>query len=185
MEVKDILAAALREIEEAKVPDELRPVAFGKVVDLLAAGTQPAPRGRPRIDHGGDESESILDRIAAQLEASPESVAVVYYEQDGDLGIGVAHTKLASGKASATRQLALVVAAGRQAAGLDDGWTNVGTIRRWCEEFGKFDSPNFAATIREIGEVFSFRGQGQRREIRVLRPGFEKARQLVEELAAT
>lgn len=186
MQIEEILLTALRVVDDAELPDDLRAVAFSKVLErLMAEGRGEARSGLPALTTGQTTSQngSALDRVASGLGVSTEAAGVVYYEEDDDLGIGMAHAKLPKGKAAATRELALLVASGRQAGDFDAGWTKVSEIRKWCEEFGKFDSANFAATIRDMGDAFSFKGQGQQREVRVLRPGFERARQLIEELA--
>lgn len=41
---------------------------------------------------------------------------------------------------------------------------------------------NFATTIKRMGHVFSFRGRARQLEVRLTRPGFEYAADLVRQL---
>jgi hypothetical protein len=108
----------------------------------------------------------------------------VYDPEYDELSIIVARSRLPSSKAQAVRVVALLYAAGRQAAGYDDGWTSTEKIRVMARDFGIFDQSNFAATLARMGDVFALRGRGQQREVKVTFPGYEEARRLIGELAA-
>ena len=185
MELKEIFAEALEAVEAAGIPDDLRRVAFAKAIDLVASGVLAGERaalpGRVPPAVGGQD-EGPLGRIARKLNLSTEQVEGVYHLDGESLGIGVATQRLASGVAPATKQLALLVAAGRQAGGFDADWTSSATIKAICQEFGRFDSSNFAKTIRSMGNLLNFRGRGQELEVKVLRPGWDEAARLVESL---
>lgn len=177
MEIGDVVKETIRLLNEYKVPDELRAVAFTKVFDALQ-GTTPGWRPAGQI-----QSDDLLERVAVRLGTSPETVMGVFYEENGGLSLGISSSKLDSSAARATKQIALVLAAGRQAAGLDEDWTSVDTIRDVCRDFKKLDVNNFAGTITEMDDVFNFRGKGKQRAVRVAKPGWAKAKQVVESLA--
>jgi hypothetical protein len=190
MEVREVLVRALKEVDEADIPSELRAVAFGKAVDLLSTGAQdatrqlPPPRRDP-LGNGQPAAESSpLERIATRLKLDTEVVQDVFDHDDDGLRVVVSPKKLEKQDARATKQLALLVAAGRQAAGLDeDDWTNVSEIRQVAEDYRKLDPSNFAKHIAQLQDEFSVRGSGQKRALRVTRPGWDAARELVERLA--
>jgi hypothetical protein len=191
MEVHEMLIQALKEVDEANIPQELRAVAFGKAVDLVAAnagGTTEQSQQR-RQDLGGSGHPAIgdspLDKIAARLKLDVGVVQDVYhYDDERGLQIGVSSKKLEASRAGGAKQLALLVAAGRQAAGLDDGdWTDVGEIRQVCQDFKKFDSANFAKHIAGMKDEFNVTGSAQKRMVKVTRPGWDAVRELVERLA--
>jgi hypothetical protein len=180
-EIKELLAETERHIDEARLAADLRPPAFAKVFDLLAA--------QRSLTRGGEGAESDpngpsgIGRIAARLRLEPADVAEVYYEDGERLGIGIGATRLHSTDAGATKQIALLLAGGRQAGDYDEGWTPVAIIRAACRDYGRLDTNNFATTIASMTDAFTFRGKGQSREVRLTRPGWEAAARLVRELS--
>jgi hypothetical protein len=187
MDIRELLASAQREVDEAAVADDLRAVAFGKALDWLAEDAggpktrKPETRHRRRDGREG-EVESPLERIADKLSVDLSRVQDVYFEDGEKLGIGVSTGKLKSGKKGGTEQLAVLVAAGRQAGGYDDGWTHSREIRDVCTHFGKFDVGNFGKTLSGMGDYFQIKGKGQQREVKVKVPGYEEAARLINEL---
>jgi hypothetical protein len=192
MEVREVLVRALEEVDEAKVPAELRSVAFGKAVDLVAigAGKLTAPSQQVRQDQqnrAGDAQTaadlSPLEKVATRLKLDLEVVQDVFDHDDQGLRIIVSPKKLDKRIRPGARQLALLVVSGRQAAGDDEDWTSVDTIRKVCEDYNKLDAPNFAAHIKAMKDEFNLKGSPQKREVKLTRPGWEAARELVEKLA--
>lgn len=185
-DIKTNIMALLKVIEEARVPDDLRVTAFEKGFDALV-GTAVAPT--MRAAHESNESPHpvaddgpSLRMIAVKLGLDPELVNEIYYlDNESSLGLAVAASRFAAAKSSATQQIALLVAAGRQAGGWDE-WTPASRIRDVAREYGRFDPANFATTVKRMGDVFSFRGRGRETEVRVTRPGFEHAASLAREL---
>jgi hypothetical protein len=177
--LEEILRDAVTVVERAGVPDDLRGVAFERVLSEMRV------RGRdPSVERRADpEATTLHGRIGARLGVSAEEASEVYFDEEGTLGIAVPASRLDRSKAGGTKQLALLLAAGRQAAGLEE-WTSAADIRRVCDEFGRFDSRNFAAVLMEMDDVLQFRGNRQRREARVRRTGFEQAGSLVRSLAS-
>jgi hypothetical protein len=174
----NILAEAAKVVDEAGVPEDLRAAAFQAAVQALTA------EGEGSGDPSGatpQATEGPLASIAATLGLELPLVADVYFEDGDRLGIGVAASKLERGKSAGARQLALLVAAGRQAGGYEE-WTPSSEIRHVCDDFGRFDSSNFASTLADMGDVFQIRGSRQQREVRLKRPGLEAAGQLIRKL---
>jgi hypothetical protein len=186
MELKEVLAEALRAVNEAEIPTELREIAFAKAIDL-AAGPQPArPAARKTQvqDELGDDADG-LQRIASKLKLDREVVSHVYYlNPDGkSLEVVISPSRLPSKFGPAIKELALLVAAGRQAAGLDAEWTAADEVRKVCEHFKRYDPSNFAAYIKQMEDVFSIRGTPYKRELRMSSPAWEQATALVTRLA--
>lgn len=187
MDIRELLDSAQRAVDEAQVADDLRAVAFGRAFDWLAesAGRAQAlelDRGDRRPERGRDEADSPLGKIADKLGVDLSRVEDVYFEDGEVLGIGVSSSKLKSGKKGGTEQLAVLLAAGRQAGGYDDGWTHSREIRDVCTHFGKFDVGNFGKTISGMGDYFQIKGKAQQREVKVKVPGYEEAARLINEL---
>jgi hypothetical protein len=113
-----------------------------------------------------------------------DAVGEVYHFDSGDIKLIVAPSKLESDRTSATKQIALLICAGRQGSGIDSIWTHSKVIRAACDEFGKFDSAHFAEVLGSMGNFFAFDGKGKGRKVKVNRSGFENAGTLVTQLTA-
>jgi len=181
-DVSGILREAIRVVREAEIPEDLQSVAFSEAVRLISSSESLA--GQPAATIPAGEG-TPLQHIATRLDLGVEVVSEVYFEDGDGINVGVAPRRLESATARATKQLALLVAAGRQAAGLDaEGWTSTAEIRKVCRDFGKFDEGNFASTIREMQDHFNFRGKGLQRQVRLTRGGWEAAQELVRSLVS-
>jgi hypothetical protein len=181
--VVELLRTAIAAVREADVPPELHAAAFGKAIELLGSSKKGTPptAGRPeesRIIGQSSDADSEMDKVANALNIDAETLAEVYEFESDKLNVVVPASRLESSKKGATRQLALLLAAGRQAGGREE-WTDVKEIRQVCDDFGKFDSANFAFTITSMGDVFSIKGTGQQRKVRVNRTGLELAASLI------
>ncbi len=185
-DVSQILGGALKDVEDAKIPDELREIAFKEAVRLreASAGLTPSESsGAAGVKPGAvvgqsGVSDGPLAQIAQRLGVDATLVGEVFTVRDGEVRLAIGSRSLSQGKRPATREIALLVAGARQAAGVED-WTSVGTIREWCEEYGRYDSPNFAKTIADMDDLFQFSGKGQKREVRLRQPAWEEAGDLV------
>lgn len=181
---REVLTEALKDVEEADVPEDLREIAFAKAFDLRAGtvravpstgaggvagegGAVPTTRGQ--LDAGGDP----LARIAQRLGINAETVAEVFDVHEGEVELIIPAGKLPTRVATATKEIALLVAGGRQAAGIED-WTSLDKIRDVCAYFRRLDSGNFAKTVREMDDVFNFRVPSPRKiQVRLARTGWE------------
>ena len=186
------LIEALKDVEEANVPEDLREVAFTKAFELRAStlttgpgdsggGSQSGQTHDQLRSAGGGDSDP-LSKISAKLGIARETVSEVFSVQDGTLELVIGAGKLPGPSKPATKELALAVAAGRQAAELEE-WTSLDPVRAVCADFKKLDSPNFARTIREMEDVFNFRRASERKwEVRLARPGWDRASALIRRL---
>ncbi len=171
-DIPSLLAAAANDVEESGVPDDLRPSAFQAAVALRTtdAGERtaaPAADARGRADWHASVA-AALDVSAADIEEA--------FDMDGErLRLTILPSRLPPQKAAATKDVALLISAARQAAGVDeDGWTPVDAIRSECREIGVLDANNFAADI-QLPDLMSVRGRGRSRELKITRRGFEQA----------
>lgn len=190
MEVKDILVSALKAVADAGIPDDLREVAFSKAVDLLTGSTGHLTSATPpsgetvgfeRPVPADTADGDVLQGIAARLGIDREGTLEVFDQVDGSIDITVAPSKLSDGMLPATQQLALLLAAGRQAAGVEER-TLLSDIRTLCEDFKKLDTNNFSNAMKGMKDEFTFQGSGKARSVRVTRPGWAKATALVNQL---
>lgn len=196
-EIVEVLKAAAKAVDDAGVPEPLREVAFMRAVDLLTGGATdrsqigggapPSPggvgEGTPGAKTPVVEGEGPLPAIANRLGLDRETVENVFDVEDGELKIVLPTSSLESAKGPATRQLALLFAVARQAAGIEE-WTFARDIREVTKEFNKFDTSNFAQVLNGMDEVFRFTGSGpSERRVKVTRQGYERATALVRQLS--
>jgi hypothetical protein len=192
VDVKAILAEAAKAVDEANVPEALRQSAFEKAVDLLAASQgagaaiQPPPSGSggtgriagaaAAVDDG-----TLLSKVGVRLKIGMESIGEVLHEKDGRFDIIVPPAKLAAGKAPGMKQLALIVAAARQGAELDD-FTDMEHIRHFAIEFNKYDSANFSTDLKDLEDELRYRKEGRKMFVKLTRVGWERAATLIRQL---
>jgi hypothetical protein len=173
--VKDILKQAADLVAAADVPDDLRAAAFAKAVDLLAGRSVGATIVEPPADPDLNiDPDDLIQRIATKLNLDRELVDETFEVEDGQIRLTVARTKLNAAKTRGTKQIAVLLAAARQAAGLEEK-TKFDIIREVADDYGKYDSPNFAATLNELGDYFSISGPRGDRELKVRRAGYDEA----------
>jgi hypothetical protein len=192
-EVSDILARAVKAVDDAKVPPDLKAAAFERAIDLL---TRRAPSGVPSgedravvaLDNASSgpvsqptAASTAMDRLATRLRLSRDVVERVYTENGDSLAITVDPDKLARSRSAGARDVALLVTAAEQAS--SDEATSVDAIRRACEEYDKFDSPNFAATLAAMRGTFLISGPSRARTFKLTRPGWVAAASLIARLA--
>jgi len=182
-EVTRILQQAADLVAKANLPAALQGVAFDKAVDLIAGvatiGDGPAKK---QVQTGAvSDSGDALDKIATKLDLKRELIHETFEATNGSVTLTIARSKLAEHKTKGTKQIALLVSAARQAAGIEE-WTETKTIRAFADDYGKYDSPNFAAAIAELGDFFSFSGSGANRKLRMRRAGFEEAASLIKKI---
>ena len=127
------------------------------------------------------DEQDVLGRIGAVLKLDRDILELVYDVQDGEPQLVLTSKKLVSNKAQAARQLAQLVAAARQAAGLEE-WTSVAPIRRVVSDYGRLDTNNFAAAIQQMDKVAVLRGKGMAREVKITKPGMEDTAALIRTL---
>jgi hypothetical protein len=178
MEISDILAAAARDVESARLPEELREAAFVKAVELRSGGLAGGP-----AETLADGPSGQLAAVAEKLRVDPETVSQVVEITSEGVEIIVSPSLLPRQKAAATRDVALLVTATRQAAGFDEGWTDTELIREQCRNLGVFDSANFATEVAHLGAFLNFKGSGRTRKVRANLRGFEQAGMRMRELA--
>jgi hypothetical protein len=178
------LKAAVKAVEDAGVPDDLRPAAFSKAADLIAgvAPAAPAAPTPPAPDGGGGGGGDAADKAARKLGVTTDVLANVCDFGDGSVTLHFNHRHL-SRPATAMREIGLALPALRQGAGIDDA-TPQETIRAACDQYGVLDSGNFATVITSLRGSLSFRGTGPSRSVKVTPAGYAAARELVERWAS-
>jgi hypothetical protein len=179
MDITERLQLALETLEEANVPSDLRPVAFKCIFNALESGAT----ARTVRDASSPSRDNELQRVSDKFKVSLAHVEHAFVFEGEEVELIVPSSRLDPAKSRASEQIALLIAGARQASGLDsDGWTSVEHIRRCCEHFRRHDANNFAATLRDMDDVFQIRGTGRDRKVRMSAPGWQRAGDLLSEL---
>lgn len=182
----DLLRRAAEVVAQAEVPKELQPVAFGAAFDYLTRG-RTAPFSGEQTNgvnaaNASNESGDRLAVLARRLGVDREAAEYVYDPGETTLTLVIARSRLPGEKSAASRAIAILFAAGRQAA-YGEEWTSVAAIRDECRSFGVLDSNNFAAAIKATADALIQRGKGAERAVKVTKTGFEEAGRLLRDLA--
>ena len=159
----DLLRGAAKVVDDADLPQDLRGFGFAILVWRLLSQSPPAGQAlnAPEVPPNADQLGAIASRIGVKL----DDAGRMYDVSKGELRLVVGRNRLSHSKASATRDLALLTAAGRQACGIDDQWTASEILREVCREYGVLDISNFAGDLTKAREALLFRGKGAMREV--------------------
>jgi hypothetical protein len=180
-----LLKRARALVEQADLPVELRVSAFEHVIAFLAgAASGPVFEAKTAAELiPDDQRRPTADRrsILARRLGINVDVTDYVYDVGSELTLVLARSRLPSQKARATRMVAVLYAAGRQAA-YEEEWTLVELIREQCRISGVLDPPNFSASLGAASDSLIMRGRGNGREVKVTRAGFEEAGRLAAEL---
>ncbi|HET8566578.1 MAG TPA: hypothetical protein VFL77_08910 [Solirubrobacterales bacterium] len=170
------ISVALEAVEEAQVPSDLRAIAFAHALESAANPSQPTV-GAARPD-GPEDGAGMLDAISQRVGVDQHVVSGLFEERDGEVHLTIGRAQLPNGasKAASMRDVALLVAAGRQAAGLED-YTPTALIRRECDELGVLDSSNFSVEVSRLG--LRTRGGSKSKEVHANRHQMEVAGELM------
>lgn len=188
--VEEVLREAAAAVAAADVPENLRSVAFGKAVDLIAGvpvasdhdtGITKQVQAQQQRQQEAGSADDPLQKISTKLATEIDLIDEAFDVEDGTPKLTIPRSKLSSSKKTATKQIALLVAAARQAAEVEE-WTESKVIRDAVEDYGKYNRPNFAAAISMLEDDFSFSGKGRSRKVKVRRDGFKDAGTLVKQL---
>jgi len=184
MEIKEALSLARTSVEEADLPEHWQQRAFGEVLRYLLSGSRsggvgPATRSEP-APVMVPSTAPALARLAIRFGVPEAALADVLDIEDDEITLHVASTKISAMKSKATREIALLAVAARQGAGLDDSWTDVAHVRDALHQYNRYDASNFSKYLRETDDVFNLKGKPV--QLRLTRPGWEAATELVKAL---
>ncbi len=174
---------------DPQTDSDLRPIAFERILEALLRDTASAPsnggNGRPAtstqlIDDTFATEEQRIDAVASYLRIRPEQAGDLFELTSEEPRLQVNQTALEAQKRPALRQIVLLVAAARDALGIETGTADV---RSAADDLGKFDRNNFINTISTMPEVALRGKRGEHnRQIRLRLIGTEAARELASSL---
>jgi len=177
----EALKRAARLIDAANLPEDLRPAAFNGVLTRILSGTGTAVSVAPNGEISSPSQGEAISRLASKLGVSVDMVVEVYQAgDDGTLEVHIPTAKLSKTKSSATKELALLVMAGRQIGA--EEWTDSDVFIPVLEHYGKFDSANNAAIMKD-DKHWKISRAGKKRRFQLRKTGWEAAAELVKTMA--
>lgn len=188
------LTEAIREagkaVYDADLPEEFRKAAFERALSVTlgrsglmgaAESAPPEVTGMQGPPAAGSDSQARdpLKLIAARAGVTVDEVKEIFSVEGEDVNVVVGARRIDQQSAGGSKQLTLLLAGARQAAGFEE-WTPLRKAREVCELYGRLDSKNYAAVVvRGMDSAFSFRGSGVSREVRLTMPGWDDFADLV------
>jgi hypothetical protein len=187
----EALKAAVAALEDARVPEDLREVAFSRVLDnYLANEAGPSsasvPSGGTGAEGGGGgetaDPSGKLQALAGKLDVGTDAVERVYDIDEDGVHLNIPRSKLDRKKKLAQQEAARLVAAARQATG-DEQWTPVEVIGEAADDLGVKDT-NFSKNISALNGVgLRIRGSAGKRELKMNQVGYEATAEIVRRLS--
>lgn len=182
--VAEVLRDAVRAIEKAGVPPELRSAGLPEAVRLLTRPAQTSESQKVDRSHAAQEGETpSLEKLAQRLGVSLAVLEDLFYIKDGTLHLIVPSRKIATGKREGTGEIAVLVTAGRQGAGLDDDLTAVSEVRHWANEMGRYDEKHFGEHLDTVDDVVTIIGKGRGRKLRAKWHEMDQLREIITRIA--
>jgi hypothetical protein len=183
-EIASRLKIAAEAVEQVDLPDALKQLAFERALD--AAGlvdSSSSPRGSGEASSSSALNNVVVDgplaTIASRLGLQVDAVEQIY-EDDADAGIRLiikrAMLPHPDQKAASMRQIALLLASGRQVAGIEE-YTAYSLIRDECAEISVLDPSNFSTEIAKLG--MRRRGPRNTQEAKVNRHHLDETAELI------
>lgn len=189
--VTDLLRSAVKTLDDASVPEELRKVAFEKSFDALAGNTAistadenvsgrgPGDADAQRTTPSPVVTSTSIGKIAAAMGVDEEAAGHVFEVSGDELVLTVTRDQLGEGRVEAIREVALLVAAGRQAAGLDEDRTHTTKVRREAEQFNVVAKNTFQLEMGRLTPLVTVKKVSMGRELKITRQGNMEAGKIV------
>jgi hypothetical protein len=189
----DLASKTWEALAASDIPEEAYDVAFGAVFAYLAEGTPAAATGSARVrEHsprGGTANEGAgvgTAAIANALGVSEDAVAYLFDIDGRSLDLTIRRDQLSKDRATALKEVALLVVAGRQATGLDTERTDSNHVRAQGVELGVMAKNTFREEMGNLGPLVTSRPLGRfNRALKMTKHGYDETAKLVERIAAT
>lgn len=195
--IRAAAAAALEDVDALGVDGQDRSIILKAVLRARLGGFPPASNattpvntnGRTTGGRGGSSADAfapgdVMGKLSSAFGLDRDTLELVYDIREGEPHLVIAAKRFSTQKAQATKELAQLIAAGRQAAGIEE-WTTAGTIRPVVQDYGRLDVGNFASYLKQMDAVAVSRGNGRTREFKITRPGIENTADLIKTLTGS
>lgn len=188
MEPTDLLKQAVTVVEQASVPEDLRTLAFAKVLEMLSEQNTPhaSTDQATNKDNHKDPSTSSgpLAPIVANLGIPPSLVDRIFDENDGELRFSGDVSALGKSRTDKVHGIAILLLAGRRWAGLDGGTATPDEIvRAEVDRLTLLDTTNYTKQIASLKPYVIISGSGRKAAYKIKYDGIEKAKEIGRKLA--
>jgi hypothetical protein len=180
-DIAQVLRTAQKAVDDASIEDpELKKIAFKEAIALAAGrasgdSSQQSGGGSQSGHQVGIDSGNPIAAIAKRLGLASEDVDRIFHIDAEELELTVPVSALSNQKRTATREIAILVTAGRQAASLDQRETDADVVRAVCDHYKKLDTANYSATIRDLNGTLTVREKGRKKFLKMTQPAWEEA----------
>jgi hypothetical protein len=190
MEPVELLKQAVTTVEQASVPEDLRALAFAKILEILSEQSAPHRNAdkEPHKDNreGTSASSGPLGRIAASLGISPALVDRIFDENEGELRFTGDVSALGKSRTDKVQNLAILLLAGLRWSDLDGGSaTTDETVRAEVDRLTLLDVTNYTKQIAGLKPYVIITGSGRKATYKIKYDGIEKAKEIGRGLAGT
>lgn len=166
-------------VKSADMDDSFKLAGFKIILTNELAGSVVAPKvagGSVQIE-SPDSAVDVLpwqSKIAKVLNITEDQVLEIYHmNSDGQIELVIERNLIPDALVTATKDIAKLLAAGRQAADTEDK-TLVSDIRTVVEgQYKVVDKKNFSTSITNLGAKFRLSGEGKERSIELINGAFK------------
>jgi hypothetical protein len=176
-------------LQSSDIPEPKQEMAFGVIFAFLARGGTTSGPSEQETDQLGpaaaDERATGLAGIAKALKVDEETASYLYDIDGRDLDLTISRDDLSSDRATAMREVALLVVAGRQAAGIDKERTDSIQVRNQGVHLGVMAKNTFRQEMGALNPQVTSKPQGRfGRALKMTRIGYDAAGGIAQRIAA-
>jgi hypothetical protein len=175
-------------LQSSEIPEPKQEIAFGAIFAFLAQGGTVSGPAAPEDQPGpaaADERATGLAGIAKALKVDEETASYLYDIDGRDLDLTISRDDLSSDRATAMREVALLVVAGRQAAGIDKDRTDSNQVRNQGVHLGVMAKNTFRQEMGALNPQVTSKPQGRSgRALKMTRIGYDAAGRIAQRIAA-
>jgi hypothetical protein len=186
---RDLANQTWEVLQSSDIPEPKQEIAFGAVFAFLAEGGGAAGPSAPEGGRPGpaasDEQATGLAGIAKALKVDEETASYLFDIDGRDLDLTISREVLSSDRATAMREVALLVVAGRQAAGIDKDRTDSNHVRNQGVHLGVMAKNTFRQEMGALNPQVTSKPQGRfGRALKMTRIGYDAAGRIAQRIAA-
>lgn len=175
-------------LQSSDIPEAEMEVAFGAIFSYLAqddAGSgSSVPAPEQLAGRLADEPAAGLAGVAQALKIDEETASYLYDIDGRELDLTIARDDLSTDRATAMREVALLVVAGRQASGIDKDRTDSGQVRNQGVHLGVMAKNTFRQEMGALNPHITSKPQGQYgRSLKMTRIGYDAAASIAQRVA--
>ena len=186
---RDLANKTWEVLQASNIPETKQEIAFGAVFTYLASGPATigqSPAGTDQDDSTiPDDQATGLAGIAKALKIDVDTASYLYDIDGKDLDLTISRADLPVDRATAMREVALLVTAGRQASGIDRDRTDSTQVRGQGVHLGVMAKNTFRQEMGTLSPQITSKPLGKSgRALKMTRIGYEAAGRIAQRIAA-